>query len=154
MTLYRQTKQERRGFINKATSSLPKLIKPKQISQSETFHVMQPVELAQPSLPYERDSGSLCSDFFFLFLLQTSFSSPFLPCTFLFLQTGPLHLVHWLSSRTGYTKLINFQRTTPPPNGAAALCGPVHNAVMTPRSKVTWPVPQLRGKIALARCVV
>lgn len=34
-------------------------------------------------------------------------------------------------------------------------CGcSLHNTVMTRRSKVAWPVPQLRGKIAIARCVV
>lgn len=65
--------------------------------------------------------------------------------------TGHFQLV---SSTTGHTKLINFLRTTPLPNGAAALRGPVHNVVMTRRSKVVWPVPQLRRKIAIARCIV
>lgn len=68
-----------------------------------------------------------------------------------FFATGHFQLV---SSTTGHTKLIHFLRTTPLPNGVAALRGLVHNVVMTRRSKVAWPVPQLRGKIAIARCIV
>lgn len=57
---------------------------------------------------------------------------------------------HWATSvgirHQRRYKIIHFLRTTLLPNGAAALRGPAHNALMTSGSKVVWPVSQLRRK--------
>lgn len=99
------------------------------------WRFMHPALPAQASLSYKRFCGSLWSDFFFLL---APFSLPF------FVHVSLLATL--VSSRTGYTKLINFERTTPPPNGAAALCSRVHNAVMTPRSKGHVASSSIKGK--------
>lgn len=51
-------------------------------------------------------------------------------------------------------KINPFSAHDSPPKWCGCSPGPVHNVVMTHRSKVAWPVPQLRGKIAIARCIV
>lgn len=117
---------------------------------TDTFNSMLYVDVHAAGVKAHSRNGLLAPVWCARPLLQRLWWSFFLS-SYIRFGTGHFQLV---SSTTGHTKLINFPRTTPLPNGAAALRGPVHNVVMTRRSKVVWPVPQLRRKIAIARCIV
>lgn len=125
------------------------LINLKQTTATDTFNSMLYVDAHAAGVKAHSRNGLLAPVWCARPLLQRLWWSFFFSS--IRFGTGHFQLV---SSTTGHTKLINFLRTTPLPNGAAALRGPVHNVVMTRRSKVVWPVPQLRRKIAIARCIV
>lgn len=62
---------------------------------------------------------------------------------YIFFVTAHFQLI---SSTTGHTKLINFLLTTPFPKWCGCSPRPGAQCGNDPRSKVAWPVPQLRQK--------